>query len=280
MRSLRVDRVFAQVLPDAKGRAVHPRRGAHRRTCMPAPIAVLWFGLASSLALGAPAAAQGGADSSTVAYHAIQWYEPLAVVGGIALTATLDEPVTDHFRDHRSQTGQDIADAWATIGTLGVGVASAGVLAGGLISHNDRVAHAGLRSLFSAGVAGVAAQGIKFVLGRERPNESTSAWDFDPGHFDTAFPSGHASVAFAMAASLSDDIHRTLATVGLYGIATGVAVARVYQLEHWVSDVVGGAAVGITSAKLVSGRWRVFGLRPPAFLATPAGASIVWHASF
>jgi len=131
-----------------------------------------------------------------------------------------------------------------------------------------------------AGVAGVAAQGIKFVLGRERPNETTSAWDFDPGHFDTAFPSGHASVAFAMAASLSDDIHRTLATVGLYGVATGVAVARVYQLEHWVSDVVGGAAVGITSAKLVSGRWRIFGLRPPAFLATPAGASILWHASF
>jgi len=247
---------------------------------MPSRIAVLGLGLALGLGFVAPAAAQAGADSSSVPGHVIRWYEPLAVVGGIALTASLDEPVTNHFRDHRSQTGDDVADAWATIGTLGVGVASAGVLASGLISHNDKVTHAGLRSLFSAGVAGVAAQGIKFVLGRERPNETTSAWDFDPGHFDTAFPSGHASVAFAMAASLSDDIHRTLATVGLYGVATGVAVARVYQLEHWVSDVVGGAAVGITSAKLVSGRWRIFGLRPPAFLATPAGASILWHASF
>jgi membrane-associated phospholipid phosphatase len=59
-----------------------------------------------------------------------------------------------------------------------------------------------------------------------------------------------------------------------------VAAARVYQLEHWVSDVVGGAALGIASAKLVSGRWRIFGLRPPGFLVGPAGARIEWHVSF
>jgi len=242
--------------------------------------AISWVLLALGLGSAAPAEAQAGTDSSSAAYHAIQWYEPLAVMGGVALTAALDEPVADHFRDHRSQTGDDVADAWAKVGTLGVGVATAGVFVGGLISHNNLVAHSALRSLFSAGVAGVATEGIKFVVGRERPNENSSAWDFDPGHTDTAFPSGHASVAFAMAASWSDDIHKTWATVGLYGVATGVAVARVYQLEHWVSDVVGGAALGITSAKLVSGRWRIFGLRPPEFLATPTGAGIVWHASF
>ncbi len=212
--------------------------------------------------------------------HVVRWYEPLVVFGGIALTASLDQPIANHFRDHRSQTGQDIADAWAKVGTVGVGVVTAGVLGGGLISQNDKVTHTGLRLLFSAAVAGAATEGIKFALGRERPLENTSAWDFDPGHGDTAFPSGHTALAFAMAASLSDDIHRTWATVSLYGVATGVAVSRVYQQEHWLSDVVGAAALGITSAKLVNGRWRIFGLRPPGFLVTPAGASIGWHASF
>jgi membrane-associated phospholipid phosphatase len=230
--------------------------------------------------LAAPAHAQAGTDSSSGAYHPIQWYEPLAVMGGVTLTAALDEPVADHFRDHRSQTADDVADTWVNLGTVGVGVATAGVFVGGLISHNALVTHGALRSLVSAGVASVAAEGIKFLVGRERPSENSSAWDFDPGHTDAAFPSGHASVAFAMAASWSDEIHKTWATIGLYGVATGVAVARVYQLEHWVSDVVGGAALGITSAKLVSGRWRIFGLRPPGFLATPTGAAIVWHASF
>jgi membrane-associated phospholipid phosphatase len=256
-----------------------PRLGADRAAST-ARGAISCLGLARGLGLAAPAHAQAGTDSSSAAYHAIQWYEPLALMGGVTLTAALDEPVADHFRDHRSQTADDVADTWVNLGTVGVGVATAGVFVGGLISHNALVTHGALRSLFSAGVASVAAEGIKFLVGRERPSENSSAWNFDPGHTDAAFPSGHASVAFAMAASWSDEIHKTWATIGLYGVATGVAVGRVYQLEHWVSDVVGGAALGITSAKLVSGRWRIFGLRPPGFLATPTGAAIVWHASF
>ncbi len=212
--------------------------------------------------------------------HGIRWYEPLALLGGIALTASLDQPVANHFRDHRSQGGQDVADAWAKVGTIGVGAVTAGVLAGGLISHNEKVTHAGLRLLFSVGLAGGAAEGIKFALGRERPLQNTSALDFDPAHFDTSFPSGHTTLAFAMATSLSDDIHRTWATVGLYGLATGVAVSRVYQEAHWVSDVVGGAALGIASAKLVSGRWRVFGLTPPRFLIGARGPVIGWSVAF
>jgi membrane-associated phospholipid phosphatase len=212
--------------------------------------------------------------------HGIRWYEPLAVMGGIALAASLDQTVADHFRTHRSQGAQDVADAWSKVGTYGVGAVTAGVIAGGLISHNEKVTRAGLRLLFSVGLAGGAAEGMKIVLGRERPYQNTSAWDFDPGHFDTSFPSGHTTLAFAMAASLSDDIHRTWATVGLYGLATGVAVSRVYQQAHWVSDVVGGAAVGITSAKLVSGRWRVFGLTPPRFLIGARGPVIGWSVAF
>ncbi len=238
----------------------------------------LRLGVAVALLWAMPLAAQGPDSSSSA--HVIRWYEPLAVLGGVVLTASLDQPVANHFRDHRSQTGDDLADAWAKVGTVGVGVVTAGVLGSGLIARDNKVTHAGLRLLFSVGLAGAASQGLQFVLGRERPNENTSAWHFDPGTTDASFPSGHASLAFAMAASLSDDIHKTWATVGLYGVSTGVAVARVYQLNHWVSDVVGGAALGITSARLVSGRWRIFGLKPPAFLVAPGHASIAWHASF
>ncbi len=212
--------------------------------------------------------------------HSIRWYEPLVVLGGIALSGALDESVANHFRDHRSQTGDDVADAWAKVGTVGVGVVTAGVLAGGLISHNEKVTHTGLRLLFSAALAGATAEVIKVGLGRERPFQNTSAWDFDPWHSDTSFPSGHATLAFAMAASLSDDIHRTWATVGLYAVATGVGVSRVYQQDHWVSDVVGGAALGITSAKLINGRWRVFGLKPPRFLIGSRGPAVGWSLAF
>jgi hypothetical protein len=57
-----------------------------------------------------------GAQSSTQE-HAIRWYEPLAVAGGIVLLSSFDQPVADHFRDHRSSSGDDLADAWIHLGS-------------------------------------------------------------------------------------------------------------------------------------------------------------------
>jgi membrane-associated phospholipid phosphatase len=83
-----------------------------------------------------------------------------------------------------------------------------------------------------------------------------------------------------LATSLSDDIHRPWASVGLYGLATAVAWSRINDNRHWLTDVTAGALVGITSAKLASGRWRIFHLRPPSILVGPAGAGLGWSATF
>jgi membrane-associated phospholipid phosphatase len=87
-------------------------------------------------------------------------------------------------------------------------------------------------------------------------------------------------VAFALATSLSDDIHRPWASVGLYGMATAVAWSRINDNRHWLTDVTAGALLGITSAKLASGRWRIFRIRPPAIIAVPGGAGLAWSGSF
>ena len=80
-------------------------------------------------------------------------------------------------------------------------------------------------------------------------------------------PSGHAAMSFALATSLADEIHRPWATVGLYGMATAVGWSRINDNRHWLSDVAAGALIGITSSKLVTGRWRIFGLHPPLGVA-------------
>jgi membrane-associated phospholipid phosphatase len=213
--------------------------------------------------------------------HGLRWYEPLAVLGGIGLLSALDQPVANHFRDHRSVGGDNLADAWSRVGTpLVYGPVTLGLIAGGLIAKDREVTKSGLRLAFALALAGVADQGLKAVVGRERPNVSGGAFDFDPGHLDAAFPSGHTTLAFAMAASLADDVHPTWAKVGLYGVATGVAVSRVYQEEHWVSDVLGGAALGIASAKFAGGKWRIFGLRAPTFLMNSGRPGIGYQFSF
>jgi membrane-associated phospholipid phosphatase len=93
-------------------------------------------------------------------------------------------------------------------------------------------------------------------------------------------PSGHTTIAFALATALSDDIKRTWASAGLYTLATGVGWARLNDNRHWLSDVAAGAALGITSAKLMNGRWRIFNLRPPRVLLGPDYAGIAWQLTF
>jgi membrane-associated phospholipid phosphatase len=213
--------------------------------------------------------------------HSLRWYEPLVVLGGLGLISTLDQPVANHFNDHRSVGGDNLANAWSRVGTpLVYGPVTFGLIAGGLISKDQAVTKSGLRLAFSLALAGVADQGLKAVIGRERPTANDGAFDFDPGHLDAAFPSGHTTMAFAMAASLADDVHPTWAKIGLYGVATGVAVSRVYQEKHWVSDVLGGAALGIASAKFAGGKWRLFGIRAPSFLMNSGRPGIGYQFSF
>jgi len=213
--------------------------------------------------------------------HAIRWYEPLAVAGGLGLISALDQPVADRIRVHQSSGGQSAADTWSKFGTPVVyGPVTVGVIAGGLIAHDREVTQAGMRLAFSLLLAGVSNQALKAVVGRERPSGNDHAFDFDPVHIDAAFPSDHTTMAFAMATSLADDIRPTWAKVGLYGLATGVGVSRMYQQAHWLSDVVGGAALGIASAKFASGRWTIFGLRAPSFLIKGGSPAIGWQFSF
>ena len=44
--------------------------------------------------------------------------------------------------------------------------------------------------------------------------------------------------------------------------------------EHWFSDVLGGAAIGVLSSKWASGKLRVFGLRAPKFLIGPGTVAV------
>ena len=120
----------------------------------------------------------------------------------------------------------------------------------------------------------------KLALGRPRPEESLDADGYNPFSGQDAMPSGHSTVAFALATSLADDINRTWASVGLYTVATGVAWSRLNDNRHWLSDVAAGALIGITSAKLVDGRWRIFNLSPPRVLLGPRNAGLAWQVTF
>lgn len=220
-------------------------------------------------------------DAQQEGGHVIRWWHGAIALGGVSALMLLDHPV-QRYAQHNNGTGaNNVADVVRHFGQPEVyGGVTLGLAAVGLAAGNSRVTETAGRlgaSLLLAGVSGIS---LKIVLGRPRPDHSLDADAYSPFSGHDAMPSGHATMAFALATSLSDDIHRPWASVGLYGMAAAVGWSRVNDNRHWFSDVATGALLGITSSKLASGRWRIFGLRPPSIIAAPGGMSIGWRGSF
>nr|WP_220482986.1 phosphatase PAP2 family protein [Rufibacter quisquiliarum] len=83
---------------------------------------------------------------------------------------------------------------------------------------------------------------IKISTGVERPNGEPRA-----------FPSGHTSYAFTIATIVDKEFRdkSPWISVGSYTIASATGVMRVLNNEHWMSDVLAGAGIGILSVNAV-----------------------------
>ena len=101
---------------------------------------------------------------------------------------------------------------------------------------------------------------LKVLLHRKRPVLYTSSAAGVAASADNqrSFPSGHASVAFAVATSYlvmatrEHLDHRTRNAILLYGGAAGVGALRVAGGSHFPTDALGGAVLGIGIGWLVA----------------------------
>jgi len=80
---------------------------------------------------------------------------------------------------------------------------------------------------------GIITYGMKIGFGRERPNGSCCK----------SFPSGHTSHSFTIAAIAHELYGNQIGSIA-YGLATLVAVSRINDNKHYLSDVIFGTALG------------------------------------
>lgn len=82
----------------------------------------------------------------------------------------------------------------------------------------------------------------KVIVNRPRPeNVSEQRWD-------SSFPSGHTSSWFSMAVVYANKYPKL--TIPLYGCGVLVGLSRIYQGQHYPSDVLAGAILGWASGFL------------------------------
>ena len=229
--------------------------------------------LVALLLLPTPLAAQGpslGIGAPQPPDH-VTGLQVGVALGGIAAVSAIDRPLRRYLQAHRSPALDEVAEQFRRMGTP-VAYASAGLgLVGiGLISGDHDVTRAGGRVILSEAVTFAGVELIKKVVGRARPDAGKGPWDIDPFHNkQVSFVSGHTATAFALATTLSDDLHNAWASVGLYTLAAGTAWSRLNDNRHWASDVLGGAMLGITTAKVIDNRWELAGITAPRFLTDP-----------
>lgn len=94
----------------------------------------------------------------------------------------------------------------------------------------------------SALLMGAAVTVIKSTSNVRRPDGSAL----------NSFPSGHTATAFMGAELLRREYWRISPWIGVagYAVAAGTGFLRMYNNRHWLTDVVGGAGIGILSVEI------------------------------
>ena len=123
------------------------------------------------------------------------------------------------------------------------------LLATGYAKKDAALQKKGWMALGSVVTNVVVTQGLKKITVRQRPyNAYPELINYYHFENDSSFPSGHTSNAFAIATTLSLSFKKWYVVAPAYLWAAGNAYARLYLGQHYPSDVLAGAAVGVGSA--------------------------------
>ncbi len=188
-----------------------------------------------------------------------EWGIAAGVVTAGVVLYIYDDDIRVFFQDHQT-SGLDNASKYA-FEPWGNGIYPAVLLGGfyiyGLAAKDNKARQIALGGVQALILTTLTTQVFKHITHRHRPYQDTppnprlwegpfTGWEY------TSFVSGHTSRAFALA-SLFSSIYKDKIWVGIlsYGIATGVGLSRIYENEHWASDVLIGAALGYAIGKTI-----------------------------
>jgi len=174
------------------------------------------------------------------------WIAPV----GIAASVVLDPEVREWSLRVRSRSLDRLAKSVNPLGTAQRLVpAMALTYAAALLTHRESLANGTLNTAAAYIASDLVESALKPVIGRERPHVAGNSHRFHPftanGDWHS-LPSAHVAHIASIAEAVSMQVHSSPVTALCNGLVALVAWDRVYEDQHWTSDVT--ATIALSSA--------------------------------
>ena len=204
----------------------------------------------------------------------VDWFKAGAIGASVVVASSVFDKRAFRFaRDHADnrwiRNGVRVGNALPWLG-----LAASGLIA--LDGSDPRRSRTGFAAAEAGATALLAATGLKYIVGRARPEAEQGNRSFE--HFSSAkrfdaFPSRHTAVAWAVATPFALEYDAPW----LYGLAAATNLARIGSRDHWVSDTVAGSLLGYGLGRIFWESSRSRGKYAPRVLLTPDGINLAWE---
>jgi len=174
---------------------------------------------------------------------ALAWIIPV----GIAASAALDPEAREwalrgHSQslDHFAKSVNRLATAQRLVPAMAI------TYVGAILTHHESLATGTFNTAAGYAASDLVESILKPLVGRERPHVEGNAHRFRP--FTTngdwhSFPSAHVTHMAAIAAAVSEQTHSTPISVASDVLVALVGWDRLYEDQHWASDVAATAVL-------------------------------------